>query len=85
MLRATVNSVVAGEEVTGTGPPGADLDRSPALRQVAGRVVTAADVRTAHRSNDALSIYPGSVVTPLARDLALQLGVRLARNGEEVQ
>lgn len=84
-LRGTLNSVLAGDEVPGARPPGAKLARSPARRGPSGRVVTAADVRSAHRASDGLSISPGSVVTPLARDLAMQLGVRLAPNGEEVQ
>jgi Flavoprotein len=83
-LRATLNAALAGDDASGTGLPAARLDRSPA---VGGRrlVVTAADVRGAHRGRDALSISAGSIVTPLARDLAMQLGVRLAHNGEEVQ
>jgi hypothetical protein len=84
-LRATVNSALAGDEAPGTSPPGATVDRPPARPGRPRGVVTAADVRSAHRARHALPISAGSVVTPLARDLALQLGVRLALNGEDVQ
>jgi len=51
----------------------------------AGPLVTAADVRRAHQADEALSLSPTSLVTPLARDLAIQLGVRLTRNGGELR
>ena len=74
-LHATVNSVL----VSGSA-------RASAGALPAGPLVTAADVRRAHRAaGEALSLSPGSLVTPLARDLAMQLGVRMTRNGMELQ
>lgn len=70
-LRATLNAALDGG--TAAGP-------------AAGPLVTAADVRRAHRAGVAVSLSPSALVTPLARDLALQLGVRLngnGRNGEQ--
>jgi hypothetical protein len=55
--------------------------RAPVRAPAAGPVVTAADVRRARGTGQALDLSPTSLVTPLARDLALQLGVALTRNG----
>jgi hypothetical protein len=73
-LHATANSVLA----SGSAPASAGA-------LTAGPLVTAADVRHALRAGEELSLGPGSLVTPLARDLAMQLGVRLTRNGGEHQ
>ena len=74
-LHATVNSALVSGSV-----------RASAGALPAGPLVTAADVRRAHRAaGEALNLSPGSLVTPLARDLAMQLGVRLTRNGMELQ
>jgi hypothetical protein len=73
-LRATVNAVLASSS-----------DRAPVDALPAGPVVTAVDVRRAHRTGAALGLSSGSLVTPLARDLAAQLGVRLSHNGSEPQ
>jgi hypothetical protein len=73
-LHATVNSVLVSGSV-----------RASAGALPAGPIVTATDVRRAHGAGGALSLSPGSLVTPLARDLAMQLGVRLTRNGMELQ
>jgi ribose 5-phosphate isomerase B len=42
-----------------------------------GRVVTEADVREAARQGRALTLPPGAIVTPAARDLARTLGILL--------
>lgn len=73
-LHATVNSVLAGASA-----------RASAGRLPAGPLVTAADVRRVHQAGEALVLSPESLVTPLARDLAMALGVRLTRNGRELQ
>ena len=73
-LHATASSVLASGTV-----------RAPAGALPAGPIVTAADVRRARRAGEALSLSPRSLVTPLARDLAMQLGVRLTRDGGELQ
>ena len=73
-LHATANSVLASGSAS-----------APAGAPPAGPLVTAADVRRALRSGEVLSLSAGSLVTPLARDLAMQLGVRLTRNGGEHQ
>jgi hypothetical protein len=73
-LRETVNSVLASGST-----------RAPAGALPAGPLVSVADVRRAHRADEMLSLSPTSIVTPLARDLAMQLGVRLTRNGRELR
>ncbi|HEX6025042.1 MAG TPA: flavoprotein [Solirubrobacter sp.] len=72
-LRATLNAVLAG------GAP------APVAAQPTGPLVTAADVRRAHRTGAVLDLSSRRLVTPLARDLAAQLGVRLSHNGSEPQ
>jgi hypothetical protein len=76
-LRAATTAALSGPV---TAPAGA-----PARALAAGPVVTAADVRRARGSGEALDLSPTSLVTPLARDLALQLGVPLTRNGRGFQ
>lgn len=73
-LHATVNSALDSSSA-----------RAPAGPLPAGPLVTAADVRRAHRDGGALSLSSRSLVTPLARDLAMALGVRLTRNGRELR
>jgi len=73
-LHATVNSVLVSSS-----------PRAWAGALPAGQLITAADVRRAHRADEGLSLSPSALVTPLARDLAMQLGVRLTRNGGELQ
>jgi hypothetical protein len=80
-LRGTVNAVLAG-------PTPRSVTRMERRAHHTGdkTVVTAADVRRAHRAgSDALHLPPASLVTPLARDLAMQLGVHLSRNGVELE
>ncbi len=78
-LRETVNSVLA------SGSTRAPAGALPAGALPAGPLVSVADVRRAHRAGETLSLSPTSIVTPLARDLAMQLGVRLTRNGRELR
>jgi hypothetical protein len=86
-LHATVDAVLAsGGPPPPAGEPGNAGARPPAAAGLrAGPVVTAADVRRAHQAGGALGLSPGSLVTPLARDLATQLGVQLTGNGRELQ
>lgn len=73
-LHATANSALVSSSA-----------RASAGARPAGPLVTAADVRRVHLAGDALSLSPNSLVTPLARDVAMQLGVRLTHNGRELQ
>jgi hypothetical protein len=73
-LRGTVNSALVSTSA-----------RAPTGALTTGPLVTAADVRRAHRAHEALSLPPTSLVTPLASELAMQLGVRLTRNGGELR
>lgn len=78
-LHATVNSLLVSRSAR------ASADAPPADALPAGPLVTVADVRRAHRADGALSLSPRSLVTPLARDVAMQLGVQLNRNGRELR
>jgi hypothetical protein len=80
-LGEAVNSILGSEanlnpESTERGP---GADRRPLNRR--GKVVTAADIRHAHRLGAAIEISSGSVITPLGRELALHLCVPLVANG----
>ena len=80
-LGEAVNSILGSE--TNLTPesrkhlPGPD--RRPLNRR--GKVVTAADIRHAHRVGAAIRISSGSLITPLGRELALQLCVPLVADG----
>lgn len=74
--RAVVaNAAPAGAASTGAAPAGA----APRRVVSAGPLVTATDIRRAHREGVALALPARASVTPLASDLALQLGVQLTR------
>jgi malate dehydrogenase len=45
-------------------------------------VIGAAEVERAHRQGAAVRVGPGDLITPLARERAADLGVRIARDGE---
>ena len=70
-LAETVRSVLTARAVPSDSPPPA----RPATFQ--GRILTAADVRTARQGRVELILDPAVRITPLARDMARQLGVSL--------
>lgn len=78
-LRDVVNGACARESIENT-------KKTPSTPAVAhpscspsGKVVTAADVASAHRLGAHLMLPNGSLVTPLARDLAMKHGVPLVK------
>lgn len=75
-LAETVSSIVLGRRLPERSGNSPSSVRQPV--SLAGRVATAADVLHAHRLGVDLELGPGGRITPLARDLARQLGVMLA-------
>jgi len=81
MLRTTVNAVLTnGGGLKPRQPEAKSLHTLPTLNLV-GKLVTAVDVRNAHRTGATLSISSASLITPLASDLAMQLGVAFVKSG----
>lgn len=76
-LRQTVNSVLVEEKPAAVDEcaPSSHLAR-PALDHE-GKVVTAAHVTSAHRLGADLKLREGSLITPLARELATKYGITL--------
>ena len=75
-LRQSVNAIIAD----GRGSKVYENNNIRTLRSIlnhSGKMVTAADIRHAHRMETDLSVSPASLITPLARDLAMQYGVTL--------
>lgn len=68
-----------GDEAQGPSPVAAIA--VPAAFAATGKVVTQGDVVAAHKSGQVLRLPVGAVITPLARDAASRLGVRLAGGG----
>jgi hypothetical protein len=82
LLRETVNSILTNGDLSiGKRPDSEPPSSSPTLR-CAGRLVTAADIRKAHQMGVNLSISSTSLITPLARDLAIQRGVVLEQSDD---
>lgn len=74
-LRATVNAILTNEGTSTPKQPNRKSFSVPLRLGSSGRLITAADVRSAHRTGASLSISSASLISPLARDLATQLGV----------
>jgi hypothetical protein len=81
-LRETVNSVLRSDELSTTERRDHKGNSIPATLTHSGKVVTAADVRNAHRTGTKLSISAASLVTPLARELAVKHGVVLEQRND---
>lgn len=82
-LRATVNSVLTSQGTAAPKQPAPNSYSTPLKLSTSGRLITAADVRNTHRIGATLSISSASLITPLARDLAMQLGVVFVERGGE--
>jgi hypothetical protein len=82
-LRATVNSVLTSEGTSTPKQPEPKPHSALLKLSSPGRLITAADVRNTHRIGAGLSISSASLITPLARDLAMQLGVVFVESGGE--
>ena len=77
LLRETVNSVLTSDDLSIAKRPESELPSTTPTLSYAGKLVTAADVRNAHRMGAKLSISSTSLITPLARDLAMQRSVEI--------
>jgi hypothetical protein len=75
LLRENVNSVLINDECAKIGLPDGKSDANAQALICSGKLVTAADVRNAHRIGAKLRIASATLITPLARDLAMQRGV----------
>jgi hypothetical protein len=78
-----VNSILANEADSAAKSSDPTFHPTPPTFNYSGRVVTAADVRHAQRFGAKVRISSGSLITPLARDLAVQHGVTLVENNDE--
>lgn len=80
-LAEAVNSILGSEKnlMPASTERQSMTDRRPLNRL--GKVVTAADIRHAHRVGATILISSGSVVTPLGRELAVHLCVPLVADG----
>jgi len=77
LLRETVNSILKSDELSIAERPDRQSHSTFAVLSYVGKLVTAVDVRNAHRIGAKLSISSTSLITPLARDLAMQRSVVL--------
>lgn len=77
LLRETVNSILRSDKLSIAEPLDRKSHSTSAVLNYAGKLVAAVDVRNAHRIGAKLSISSTSLLTPLARDLAMQRGVVL--------
>jgi hypothetical protein len=82
-LRETVNSILTNEADSGAKASDPAFQPTPPRCNYSGRVVTAADIRHARRFGGRVRISSGSVITPLARDLAVKHGVALVESHDE--
>jgi hypothetical protein len=76
-IREATNSAITTE--TGLLPKSRRADEHPVGSMFihAGKVITAANVLQAHRLGVDLGFHPGSLITPLAQDVAEKYGVAL--------
>lgn len=81
-LRSTVNSILANEGTSTAQQPDRKSYFTPLQIIPSGKLVTAADIRNAHRLGATLNMSSASLLTPLARDLAMQLGVALVKSDD---
>jgi DNA-binding transcriptional regulator WhiA len=79
MLREAVNYFLKGEQGSKAGGRLKTKQKLNSSIHIFENVVTAAQVRQAYISGVDLKVSPGAVVTPLARDLAMQYAVTLER------
>lgn len=78
-LRNEVNRAIAGSAPpfkTSAGILSGVSDHEGFVTLAQG-VVTAAYIREAHKQGAGLCLPPGAIITPLARDLAMRMGVKL--------
>lgn len=78
-LRDTVNRACAREEIEDTEKPGGLSSTARPTCSPRGKVVTATDVSYAHQLGAHLMLSEDSLVTPLARDLAIRYDVPLVK------
>ncbi len=79
MLREAVNYFLKDKQGSKVGGPIKTGQKSNSSIHIVENVVTSAKVRQAYILGVDLTVSPGAVVTPLARDLANQYGVTLNR------
>jgi hypothetical protein len=79
MLREAVNYFLKGEQGSKAGGPLKTRQKLNSSIHIFESVVTSAKIRQAYILGVDLTVSPGAVVTPLARDLANQYGVNLNR------
>lgn len=76
-LRNTINICLNKKEQIADPKPNRECATvSRSVETITGRMVTAVHVRQAHRKGVDLCLNSGMIVTPLAKDLASQYGVR---------
>lgn len=76
-LVAAADLGAAARETLGLGRPAALKAHHPSAAPVARGVITAAEILAAAREGREIRLGPGALVTPLARDVAAEHGVRL--------
>jgi hypothetical protein len=81
-LKNTLNDHLTGSKYAMALTPDQPSDPSRSTLNHSGKLVTAADIRHAHRLGANLSISPSTLMTPLARDLAMHYGVALTESNE---
>jgi len=81
-LRDTLNSIISGSKAAIAIPPDQTSDAPHSTVSHSEKVLTATDIRYAHHLGVTLGISSATVITPLARDLAMRYGVALSGNNE---
>ena len=81
-LRDTLNVVLAGTKASLAVQPDQTSHPSNSTLNRLGKVVTAADILNAHRLGANLSIASATLITPLARDLAMHYRVAVKESNE---
>jgi len=72
-----VSSILTSDEHSTDSVPDHKSYSTSTVLSYAGKLVTAVDVRNAHRMGAKLSISSTTRITPLARDLAMQRSVEI--------
>jgi hypothetical protein len=81
-IKDTLNAVVAAKRDPVSRSPDQSFNPSHSILDHSGGVVTAMDIRHAHRLGAKLSISSSTLITPLARDLAIKHGVSFLKNNK---
>jgi len=81
-LRDSLNSIISESKGPIAVPPDQTSNSPHSTFSHSEKMVTATDIRWAYRLGENLNISPGTLITPLARDLAIQYGVALLERNE---